>query len=121
MKHTSVIALVTCSLTLGGCASVMKGTDQPVTFTSKPSGAEVVIDGQSRGVTPLTLSLKKNKHDVVMVRKDGYRTETMPLTKQYDGVALLNVFWDFSTTDVATGAAFEYVPNGYYFDLQEEE
>jgi hypothetical protein len=45
----------------------------------------------------------------------------MPLDKKYDGIALLNVFWDLSTTDFITGAAFEYVPNSYHFQLKKDD
>ena len=45
----------------------------------------------------------------------------MPLDKKYDGIALINIFWDLSTTDLITGAAFEYVPSTYHFQLKKEE
>ena len=53
-----------------------------------------------------------------MISKDGYHSVSRDLTKQYDSVTLLNVFWDLSTTDMITGAAFEYEPNAYFFELQ---
>ena len=55
-----------------------------------------------------------------MIEKDGYRTETMPLDKKYDGIALLNIFWDLSTTDLITGAAYEYQPSTYHFKLKKD-
>ena len=55
-----------------------------------------------------------------MIEKEGYRTETMPLDKKYDGVALLSIFWDLSTTDFITGAAYEYQPSTYHFKMKKE-
>ena len=101
-----------------GCASINKGTDQTVTITSEPSNSSVLIDGQNRGKTPLTIKLKKNAHDTIMIKKKGYRSQNRPLEKKYDGLALVNIFWDSSTTDLITGAAFEYVPNSYHFELE---
>lgn len=103
-----------------GCASIFKGTDQTVTFTSEPSEASVIIDGVNRGKTPLTIKLKKNAYSTIKIQKKGYRAVSRPLEKKYDGIALLNIFWDLSTTDMITGAAYEYAPNSYHFDLEEK-
>jgi len=107
-------------LLLTGCAGIIHGTSQSLTFTSEPSGADVLIDGQMMGATPLTVSLKKNKYQTVMIQKTGYRTISRPIDKAYDSIALLNVFWDSSTTDMISGAAYEYAPNSYYFKLEAE-
>jgi hypothetical protein len=104
-----------------GCASVIKGTDQAMTFTSEPSGAELLVDGYSQGKTPLTVKLKKNEYETVTVKKNGYNTIIKPLEKTYDGIALLNIFWDLSTTDLISGAAYEYQPNVYHFTLEKSE
>lgn len=108
-------------LLLTSCAGVFKGTSQSITFTSNPEGAEVFIDGVSRGVTPLTLKLKKNKHDTAMIKKEGYKTATINLEKSFDPVTFVNIIWDSSTTDLITGAAYEYDPNSYYITLSANE
>lgn len=118
MKRIFILAAM--GLLLSSCASVFKGTEQSITFTSEPSGAEVLVDGLSMGVTPLTVKIKKNKYDNVMIKKAGYKTITRPLDKSYDAVALVNIFWDSSTTDMISGAAYEYSPNTYYFKLEAE-
>lgn len=112
-----ILGVAILTLALCGCASVLKGTSQTVTFTSTPDGAEVLVDGLSRGVTPLSISLKKNQYSTVMVKKAGYATISRPLDKKYDGIALLNVVWDSSTTDLITGAVYEYEPGSYNFSL----
>lgn len=121
VKYFRSIAFLSVVLLLAGCASIFKGTDQTLTFTSEPDGAQVIIDGISVGVTPLSTKVKKNSKSAVMIKKDGYKVQTIPLDKKYDGIALLNVFWDFSTTDFITGAAYEYDPNTYYFKLAKDE
>ncbi|EPZ49793.1 PEGA domain protein [Bacteriovorax sp. BAL6_X] len=105
---------------LTSCATVLKGTDQSITFTSSPEGAVVLIDGVERGVTPLTVKLKKNQFDTIMIKKKGYKTVSRPLEKSFDGVAIINVFWDLSTTDAVTGAIYEYSPNSYHFELRKK-
>lgn len=118
MKKLAMMVLF--SLFLTSCASLFKGTEQTLTFTTEPSGAEVVLDGISMGVTPLSVKVKKNKYETVMLKLNGYKTVTRPLEKSYDGIALLNIFWDSSTTDLITGAAYEYSPNTYYTKLEAE-
>lgn len=117
----SFLLISSLSILLTSCAGIIHGTDQTVTFTSEPSGATVLIDGMSRGKTPLSVKLKKNAYDTVMIKMDGYRAITRPLNKQYDSIALLNVFWDLSTTDMITGAAYEYEPNTYHFELEKDK
>ncbi|GAB4349998.1 MAG: hypothetical protein OHK0038_28490 [Flammeovirgaceae bacterium] len=115
------LALIFIPTILFGCASVFKGGSQVVSFSSDPDGAEVIIDGQSRGETPLSVSLKKNKYSTVTIKKKGYKTISRPLEKSYDVVALLNITWDSSTTDLISGAAYEYEPNTYHFKLSKGE
>lgn len=114
------LATISMFFLLTSCASVLKGTDQSMTFTSEPVGAEVLLDGQSLGVTPLVVKLKKNKYDTVMIKLKGYKVLTRPVDKSYDGIALLNISWDSSTTDMITGAAYEYSPNTLFFNLEPE-
>lgn len=105
-------------LTSTGCASIISGTNQTVSFQSEPEGAEVIIDGQSFGRTPLSVSLAKNKYTTITFKKDGYKSQMIPLGKQFDGIAILNVFWDLSTTDLLTGAIYQYQPGSYYVELK---
>ena len=121
MKRTVFIALAIGLISqLSGCATVINGTTQSMTFDSKPQGAEVSIDGAYVGITPLTLKLGKNKKESVQVKKAGYKTVSRDITKSFDPVALVDIFWDLSTTDFITGAAMKYEPNSYFFELQPE-
>ena len=120
-KYHRIRAGLIFVLATTGCASIFHGTDQALTFTSTPDSAEVLVDGLSQGNTPLTVKLKKNRYSSVMVKKTGYRTQIKPLGTKYDAIALLNVFWDCSTTDLITGAVYEYEPGTYNFNLVKED
>ena len=106
-------------LALTGCATLISGTNQTLTFNSEPSGAEVYLDGALIGMTPVSLSVKKNKKDAFLIKKEGYKAVSRDITKSYDPVTVLSIFWDLSTTDMISGAAFEYEPNSYFIQLQE--
>lgn len=121
MMFLRFFALCILSTLLFSCAGVIHGTKQSVTIESTPNGAEVFIDGNSMGKTPLVVKLKKNKYDNIMVKLSGHKTVTRDLEKSYDPITLLNIIWDSSTTDMITGAAYEYEPNKYHFNLEQEQ
>lgn len=72
------------------------------------------------GTTPVTLTLKKGKYKTIEIRKKCYKPVTLTFQKSFDPVAILNIFWDLSTTDFLTGALWEYSPNHYFVKLQKE-
>lgn len=121
LKIITISSLVMIALFASSCATIFRGTDQVINITSEPSNANVLVDGSSMGKTPLSLSLRKSKHSSVMVKKAGYNTQTRQLNKSFDPISLLNIFWDYSTTDFISGAAFEYQPNSLHFNLETEE
>jgi len=53
-----------------------------------------------------------------MFKKEGYQTVSRDLSKSYDPVTIISVFWDLSTTDFLTGAAMEYDPKSYFIELK---
>jgi hypothetical protein len=68
-RRTVVAAMANLEARLGA-----SGVQQLLVY-SDPSGAEVLVDGQSRGRTPLALVLPHGSHTVSLV-KPGYRTTT---------------------------------------------
>jgi len=103
------------------CATVISGTTQDINFESSPTGAAIFLDGERVGVTPLTLTLKKNKYKSLRIELDGYHTISRQMDKEYDLITLLSIFWDYSTTDLVSGAAFKYAKNAYFIELQEKK
>ena len=109
---------------LSGCATVIDGTKQEVTFHSVPSGAEVLINEQFVGKTPLTVSVKRANGTLVTVRKSGYKEQSIQMPTK-----LNSSFWgNFligglpgSTTDAASGASREYAPGTHIFNLEKSE
>ena len=120
MKKILLLSAVGVSLVLGS-ATLISGTTQSVSFNSEPEGATVFIDGAKKCQTPCTLSLKRGSNESVTFKKNGYKSQILPLESSYNGVALLSIFWDFSTTDLISGAASEYSPNQYFVELKEEK
>lgn len=102
---------------LSGSATIISGTNQTLNFQSEPPGAQVILDGQMVGVTPVSVNIPKSRRSSVMFQLDGYQTVTRDLNRRYDTITLLSIFWDLSTTDLITGAAFEYEPNSFFITM----
>ncbi len=59
----------------------MSPTLEKARLNSRPEGAAVVVDGVSRGVTPLELALPAGPHDVVLRNDAGERRLTLNIEK----------------------------------------
>lgn len=118
MKRILIGTIASVSIMFGS-ANIIAGGTQNVSFNSKPEGAVVMIDGVKSCTTPCTVTLDKAyKPKQLSMSKEGYETFSIPMTVEYDGVALLNIIWDLSTTDLVSGAAYQYNPNTYYMELK---
>lgn len=108
-----------CATATGGCATMFTGSVQPMTVSSQPPGARVFIDGAYTGVTPMTLMLKTERDHTVALQREGYRDTISPVSREFNPVAVLNLFsvvcW---VVDIATGALWRFPPNAIYVALQ---
>ena len=76
-----LLILLLCSFIMyNGCATIFSGGKDQVDLSSEPSGAKVLVNGQDRGKTPLTLSLKKGKEYMVDFVKDGYEKKSITMS-----------------------------------------
>lgn len=66
------LVLAVLLLSVSSCAALFNSGTKGVVFTSEPNGAEVFINGQPYGRTPLSLKLKQKKDYVVMFRRSGF-------------------------------------------------
>ncbi|MES1944800.1 hypothetical protein PC39_11812 [Salinisphaera sp. PC39] len=116
--------LVTLSGALGllaGCASIIHGSTQEVEVSSEPSKAEVFINGNLRGTTPLSLSLKRKKRHVITVSLPGYRNREIALERRVDGWVWGNIILGGLiglVIDASTGAMYRIEPDRLRAQLQ---
>jgi hypothetical protein len=119
-KLQNCLAAIAAASILAGCASIVAGTSQVVSINSNVSGASVSINGGTVGVTPFTGSIPRGKDTTVTVSKAGYQTQTITLSTKIEPIFFGNIIFGGligSTTDLATGALFEYAPSSYYVNL----
>src|SRR5262245_36412881 len=107
---------------LGGCASIVDGRRETVSFASDPPGAQIIINGRVIGVTPASISLERSEYKEanVLFKKEGYQDQQAAIQ-----TSLNNWFWGNilcgavigTTTDAASGAMWKFSPNSYYVSL----
>ncbi|HEV8439387.1 MAG TPA: hypothetical protein VGT40_14950 [Methylomirabilota bacterium] len=132
------VALVFIALVAAGCASIVKGADQRVSFRSEPSEARVVITDVREGKeiqvgsTPFTASLKrgagyfkKAKYSVTF-DKPGYKTEAVALEGTPGGWYLGGNFlfgggMGWLIVDPATGAMWTLEPGDVSVTLKKDQ
>lgn len=79
------------SLGLGGCATVLNGTSQPVEFDSNPTGATIVTGTNLSCTTPCGYSLKRGDDTMVTFTKDGYQPVSVFIQSRTGGGVVGNV------------------------------
>ena len=110
-------------LSLTGCATIFSGTKEKVTIDSQPQGAEVRIDGEYAGKTPITFLIERKTigQRFFTLTHEGYQSKRMRLDKGFNPVTLINcTSWPSWLTDGLTGAMFTYSPNSYFIPLSED-
>lgn len=110
-----IILLV--SICLGGCATIVKGNDQPVSVnTPGAEGALCDLTSPSIGTftvkTPGNLNLPKSRKDIAVVcRKECYNEATGIIPSSVAGMTLGNVILGGGigfVVDAASGAMHKY-------------
>lgn len=117
------LLLVLTMFCLGGCASIISGRSQQLSFSSNPQGATVKVNGKIIGSTPISSTLPKKSGQLLVFEKEGYKPLSMQLETHLDpwfwGNIVLGGFVG-STTDGISGAVNEYSPNQYMISLEQE-
>jgi len=72
----------------GGCATLLRGSQQTLAFRTVPPDAQIFVDGRTY-TAPVDVTLRRKKMHEVIVWREGYRTVEFALDPQWDGVSLV--------------------------------
>lgn len=114
MKKTIFSCLLTSSLLLSSCATIISGSKQNVKFSSNPASATIFIDEVEVGKTPFELKLARNSEHDVLIKLDGYQNYQTTLTKKFNAWYLGNILIGGLIgliIDPITGAIYNLSPN----------
>src|SRR5262245_17149167 len=103
-----------CSAVVSGCATMIRGTQEPLQLTSFPSGARAVIGSGQSCTTPCSIHLARNTSTVVTFEHEGCDTAMVSVfpTLAGAGVILGGVI------DYGTGAVYSLQPNPVVANLR---
>ena len=75
-----------------GCATLQtNGSTQRILVSSTPPAAEVFLDGQAVGVTPVEVVVSRRAEPVVRIEKDGFRPSEQTLRRSTSWWLLVDV------------------------------
>ncbi len=117
LARSAVATLVVVALSLPqiNCATIVRGTSQDVAVSTSPPGATVTVEDENRGVTPVTLTLKKKNKYRIVLSKEGYEDVVVNLDKNFKFAPTIigNIFsWGLIgiIVDLANGSAYQLSP-----------
>ena len=101
------------------CATIFTGTSQDVYFTSEPSGALVMLDGQPLGRTPLITKVPRRlRSRLISYELEGYEPVVQEMGNRVNGVTFINLlWWPGFVIDAVSGAIVRIEYDRYYMEL----
>lgn len=122
-----VISASVLLISLVGCASITKGTQQTLIFNLEPEQTRCVLtrdgDGEIGSITSKnsTITVGKDKDDIIVkCNADGYHQKVIRLTSSAETAGVVGVALDLGITDMITGAMWSY-PNSTNISLEKSK
>lgn len=84
-KAVTVCVILVVVFSLVGCATLFKQKSRTVAFNSDPQGADIYINGNRMGKTPLPMNLSNLKAVTVTFKKEGYEDKTYIINTKVGG------------------------------------
>ncbi|MBD0319054.1 MAG: PEGA domain-containing protein [Gemmatimonadetes bacterium] len=105
---------------LAGCATIVQGSNQNVSVSSMPTGAQVTIDGKNMGVTPMVAQLARKQSHKVQISMAGYQPYEIEMTKGVSGWVAGNLLFGGIpglVIDAITGSMYKLSPDSINGEL----
>ncbi|OYW45787.1 MAG: hypothetical protein B7Z33_08215 [Sphingomonadales bacterium 12-68-11] len=119
-KFICAAVLAVASITLGGCATIINGSSQPVEFQSEPTGAEIELVTGLKCSTPCQHSMKRGRDSRVTFTKAGYQPVTVYIQSRTGVIVAGNAVVGGIpgvAVDVLSGASNRLYPDPVYIRL----
>jgi hypothetical protein len=109
MKKVFVLIIVVCFL-IPGCATLFKGISSKLDLNSDPQGAQVFVNGNLMGETPVRIKLESKGTYSIEFKKEGFKTKTFNIQNHVGaGWIVLDILGGLLPiiVDAATGAWYD--------------
>lgn len=124
MKAAAFTTLLSVLVSATGCATIINGRSQDVSFASSPPGAMVKLDNGVQTTTPGKITLKRNQDYNAVVSKEGFPERKVQVESKPSwwllGNLLIGGLIGF-VIDLAAGGGFKLVPDSIDIDLASGE
>jgi len=121
MARYGIPLILFLAMVQAGCATITNGRKQEIWIASSPSGAQVFVDGQPAGETPLVTRVIRRKRHEIRVRLDGYEEQLLVTERKSNDAVVDNVFIVGLlgvAIDYMSGAAYRVSPAHIMFRLE---
>lgn len=126
MSELRVLVIAGLALSLGACASIVRGTDEDVAFQSTPPGATVMTStGLSCAATPCLIKIPRKDEFVASFALPGYAPRDVQVTTKVSGGGAAGFAGNVlvggaigAGVDVYNGASLDHDPNPVVADLR---
>ena len=93
-RREVAVILVVLLLAAPGCATlVTPGNDRPVRVQSVPAGADVYVNDDHRGKTPLTVSVSRRDSHRIRIEKEGFEPYASEVRPRLNGWVFGNLLF----------------------------
>jgi hypothetical protein len=116
---TFFLLLATAIMT-SGCATLLTGTKDTISFSSNPQGAVVYKDGVELCRTPCSVPVKRTLNtEGIEIKLEGYETRLLTLDKKFNVVSVINLGSLFGwAVDAASGSLVKYGRKSYDLEMR---
>jgi len=101
--------LLPCMVLFTGCATIMHGTRQAIGISSHPSNAQIWVDHQYAGQTPMIVKMTRKDNHFVSIYLEGYQSYEIVFTRQLSGWVFGNIIFGG-----VIGLAVDAISGGIY-------
>ncbi len=106
-----------------GC-SLFSSKMQPICISSDPTGADVLLNGDYVGKTPVKQQIHRGSDVSILVKKEGYRSSVRSTHKELSRIGVLDViggsFIIIPFIGLASSGAWEQAPTNFSIVLKKE-
>lgn len=113
------IFVIAAALSLAGCATITRGSNDTLVVNSTPTGAQVKMsDGQTCNNTPCTFKASRKSELNVLITKEGCKPQQVRVSNKVAGGGSAAMAGNVlvggiigAGVDASTGAMLDLVPN----------